>query len=344
MTLRKLHVSRSAAVLTQTKEAPSGTSDVTAFIQLIERVARDPSIDIDKLDRLLLMRERENARIAETAFSAALAAAQTEMQPVVADSPNSQTRSRYASYAALDRAVRSIYTRHGFGLTFNTEDSLGPEQARVTCDVCHSGGHTRQYRIDMPVDGKGARGGDVMSKTHAMGSGVSYGMRYLLRMIFNLAVDHDDDGNAASGYRTRGCVSASANGEGAARTTLNNDASAPDNSTAALGTAGDASPSEADRAIEARRAAVQLSRALPQMVVEPPKRRLDRELDRQRHTGANFEARIHAEKHRAARFQQPLPAENPNMGNPQVYNERSPPPSIYDDAGIPPFLDRRRRR
>lgn len=41
-----------------------------------------------------------------------------------------------------------------------------------------------------------------MTKTHAMGSGVSYGMRYLLRMIFNLAIDQDDDGNAA-GARTR---------------------------------------------------------------------------------------------------------------------------------------------
>jgi hypothetical protein len=53
-----------------------------AFMQLIERVARDPSIDVDKLDRLLIMRERENARLAEQAFSAALAAAQTEMAPI----------------------------------------------------------------------------------------------------------------------------------------------------------------------------------------------------------------------------------------------------------------------
>jgi hypothetical protein len=41
---------------------------------MIERAASDPSVDIDKLDRLLAMRERENARIAEQAFSAALAA------------------------------------------------------------------------------------------------------------------------------------------------------------------------------------------------------------------------------------------------------------------------------
>ena len=50
----------------------------------------------------------------------------------------------------------------------------------------------------MPADGKGARGNDVMTKTHATGSAVSYGMRYLLRMIFNISVgEHDDDGNLA---------------------------------------------------------------------------------------------------------------------------------------------------
>jgi ERF superfamily len=170
-----------------------------AFLAMIERAARDPAIDVDKLDRLLQMRERENARVAEQAFNAALADAQTEMQPVATDSDNPQTRSRYASYAALDRAVRSVYTAHGFALSFTTEEAPGPEQARIFCDVCHSGGHTRRYRLDMPVDGKGAKGGDVMSRTHAIGSGITYGRRYLLGMIFNLAVCKDDDGNAAGG-------------------------------------------------------------------------------------------------------------------------------------------------
>jgi hypothetical protein len=168
---------------------------------MIERAARDSSIDVDKLDRLLLMRERENARVAEQTFNSALADAQTEMHPVATDSDNPQTRSRYASYAALDRTVRPIYTRHGFALSFNTAGILSPEQIRILCDVTHTGGHGRRYHIDMPVDGKGARGGDVMTKTHAVGSGVSYGMRYLLRMIFNLAIDYDDDGNAAGNAR-----------------------------------------------------------------------------------------------------------------------------------------------
>jgi hypothetical protein len=35
-----------------------------------------------------------------------------------------------------------------------------------------------------------------MTKTHATGAATSYGMRYLLKMIFNVAVgEDDDDGN-----------------------------------------------------------------------------------------------------------------------------------------------------
>jgi hypothetical protein len=196
--MEALEAIRGGAVMSELAPV-SSASEVVAFVQMIERVARDSSIDIDRLDRLLAMRERENARRAEQAFNEALSLAQTEMQPVGVDSDNPQTRSRFASYAALDRAVRPIYTKYGFGLSFNTADvAPGPEQVRIICAVSH-GGYTRSYHIDMPVDGKGARGGDVMTKTHAMGSGISYGMRYLLRMIFNLAIDQDDDGNAAGG-------------------------------------------------------------------------------------------------------------------------------------------------
>jgi hypothetical protein len=48
----------------------------------------------------------------------------------------------------------------------------------------------------MPSDGKGAKGGDVMTKTHATGAAMSYGARYLLKFIFNIAVgEEDSDGN-----------------------------------------------------------------------------------------------------------------------------------------------------
>lgn len=176
-------------------------SEATAIIQMIERAATNPAVDIDKLERLLQMQERIVERNAEQAFNAAMTAAQAEMRPVSADAVNPQTRSKYASYAQLDRALRPIYTKHGFSLSFDEADSPKPEHVRVVCYVSHTSGHSRTYHRDMPADGKGAKGGDVMTKTHAAGAAGSYGARYLLKGIFNVAIgEHDDDGNSAGGY------------------------------------------------------------------------------------------------------------------------------------------------
>jgi hypothetical protein len=107
----------------------------------------------------------------------------------------------------LDKAVRPIYTEHGFGLSFDTEPSAVPDRVLVVCYVTCAG-HTRKYRVDMPADGGGAKGGSVMTKTHAHGSAMTYGQRYLLRAIFNLAIGQDDDGKAAGGKRdTRPTIS-----------------------------------------------------------------------------------------------------------------------------------------
>ena len=170
----------------------------SAAVQLFERLATDPNASVEKIERLMALWERGEAKTAEKAFFAAMAEAQKEMRPVREDASNPQTRSRYASYEALDRALRPIYTKHGFGMTFNTAECQTPDTVRVVCKVVHTAGHSEQYQIDMPADGKGAKGGDVMTKTHATGSGTSYGMRYLLKMIFNVAIgDEDDDGNGA---------------------------------------------------------------------------------------------------------------------------------------------------
>lgn len=173
-------------------------SESTALISVIERAARDPSIDIDKMERLLAMQEKIFERNAEGAFNVAMTAAQAEMGPISADATNPQTRSMYASYAKLDKRVRPIYTRHGFALSFDEGKSERPDYVMVLCHVSHTAGHSRIYKAEMPADGKGAKGGDVMTKTHAVGAAKSYGKRYLLKDIFNIAVGEEDtDGNEA---------------------------------------------------------------------------------------------------------------------------------------------------
>lgn len=166
------------------------------MLPMIERLAANPDFDVNKLQKLIEMQEHILARNAEQAFNEAMTAAQMKMRPIAADASNPQTRSKYASYAALDRALRPIYTEHGFGVSYDTTDTSQPDHIRVLAYVTHNGGHARTYRVDMPNDGKGAKGGDVMTKTHATGAAMSYGMRYLLKMIWNVAVGEDDrDGN-----------------------------------------------------------------------------------------------------------------------------------------------------
>ena len=172
-------------------------SETAAIMHMIERAARDPAVDITKLQQLLELRTKIEEREAARQFDEAMADAQSEMRPIAADAPNKQTNSKYASYAALDRALRPIYSKHRFGVSFNTGKDAPEGYVRVLAAVTH-GAHTREYHIDMPADGKGAKGGDVMTKTHATGSAVTYGRRYLLTMIFNIAVG-DDDGNSAGG-------------------------------------------------------------------------------------------------------------------------------------------------
>jgi hypothetical protein len=184
------------AITPATSNALASTEHAASLMNVIARAASDPNVDIDKMERLIAMQERIQAREAEIAFSNAMNAAQTEMRPIAANAANPQTRSRYATYDKLDRVLRPTYTEHGFSLSFDEGDSPKPDHVRVLCYVSHIAGHTRTYHRDMPADGKGAKGGDVMTKTHAAGAAGSYGARYLLKGIFNVAVgEEDEDGN-----------------------------------------------------------------------------------------------------------------------------------------------------
>jgi len=177
-------------------------TDAGALLEIISRIASNPGVDVEKIERMMNLYERmlTSARNAEreALFGEAFAKAQAAMKPVIVDSKNDQTKSRYASQAAIDIAIRDTYTQHGFSLTFDTSPSSSPDMIRLVATLRHACGYAKDYHLDMPADGKGAKGGDVMTRTHATGAGVTYGQRYLTKMIFNVAVGRDDDGNAAA--------------------------------------------------------------------------------------------------------------------------------------------------
>lgn len=177
--------------------APS--SESSAIISMIERAARDPSVDIDKFERLMAMKERVESEIAKKAFHEAMAAAQAEIPQVVRKAENSHTRSKYATLEAIAKEVTPIITRHGFNMSFDTADFPLPGHYRLVCQLGHRAGYTREYHADLPSDAAGSQGKANKTGIQAFGSTMSYGRRYLTMLIFNVAITNEDnDGNKVS--------------------------------------------------------------------------------------------------------------------------------------------------
>lgn len=177
--------------------APAPVSESSAIISMIERAARDPSVDIDKFERLMAMKERVELDIAKKAFNEAMAAAQAEIPQVTRDAENKHTKSKYARLESIAKAVTPVVTKHGFNMSFDTADSPLPGHYRLVCTLGHCGGYSREYHADLPSDTAGAQGNANKTAIQGFGSTISYGRRYLTMLIFNVAITNEDnDGNA----------------------------------------------------------------------------------------------------------------------------------------------------
>ncbi len=178
-------------------EAKEPVATSVSIVDIIERAVTNPDVDADKMQKLLEMRMTVMEMEAAQNYAMSMNAAQSEMGLISQDAANKQAHSKYASYAALDKALRPIYTRHGLSISFGTSNDAPDGHVRVMARIRHNSGHMETEFLDIPNNGEDAEGGDVMTKTHAQMSGVSYGRRGLLKMIFNIA-EGDDDGNRAS--------------------------------------------------------------------------------------------------------------------------------------------------
>jgi hypothetical protein len=183
------------AVMGPTERLPAATSETSAMISMFERLAHDPSVPMERIERVMDMIRDLRREQAEEDFNEAMAAAQQEMTPIARDSFNPQTRSKYASYAAIDKALRPIRTKYGLAVSFDEAMNDAPEgYIRVVAFVT-KGRHTRTYHYDSPIITTGLQGKVNMTLTHARSSAVTYAKRYLMGMIFDLSTGDDVDGN-----------------------------------------------------------------------------------------------------------------------------------------------------
>lgn len=191
-----------ACVELQSPPAPAHAQEAS-LLAVIARAAENPNVDVEKMERLLVMHERIHERQAVASFNEAMSNVQRDTPAIETDKLNKHTKSKYASYPQIDRAIRPLYTANGLALMFGEAES-GEGFVVVTCKVAHAQGHHELFTKRMPITTRGLQGGAMMTDTHASGSADTYGMRYLVKKIFNLAVvigEHDDDGNQSPNKR-----------------------------------------------------------------------------------------------------------------------------------------------
>lgn len=188
--------------------APAPQAETVAFVQMIERAARDPNVDVDKLERLLAIQERVIERNAKAAYNAAFAEMKPKL-PVIDRRGRIEIREKdakggrtgpvtqstaFARWEDIDEAITPILHDHGFSLTFRT-DAAADGRIIVTAVLAHKDGHEERTSIPpLPFDTSGSK-----NNVQAVGSSLSYGKRYAATLLLNIRTKGEDDDGQKGG-------------------------------------------------------------------------------------------------------------------------------------------------
>jgi hypothetical protein len=180
------------------KDAPQeGILPVDPMVSMIERVAMDPNLPVERLTALMDMRERQMNKEAEQVFNQAFAAAMAEMPDVPKSGLNKHSCQKYSTLDDLIRTTRPVLARHGLSLNWQT--SANGNEYSVTAIVRHSMGHSIQTTLT------GARdSGKQMNALQGGGSTETYLKRYTGFSILGLSSgdEVEDDGRSSGGDQT----------------------------------------------------------------------------------------------------------------------------------------------
>lgn len=166
------------------------------LMQVIAQAARDPQVDVTKMQALLQMKREEEDRDAQRSFNRAFVRCKAAIKPIYAKERNQQTNSNYADAKALAAVVDPLMDKHGFAITYGTAPCSRDGYYTMVADLLHEDGHEKRYTADIPEDKTGIKGSVNKTDTHAFGSSMTYGKRYMKLLIWDIATT-DDDGQRA---------------------------------------------------------------------------------------------------------------------------------------------------
>ena len=167
-----------------------------AWLTMIDRAARDPDVSIDKIERLMSMKERLDGQVAVRSFNAAVALAKGDIGPILKNktvdftSQKGRTNYKHEDFASVARTVDPVLSAHGLSYRFRSTQTGG--KLRITCILAHESGHFEETSLEVGEDHTGNKNG-----IQAIGSAATYLQRYTLKLALGLSSSDDDDGKAA---------------------------------------------------------------------------------------------------------------------------------------------------
>ena len=167
------------------------------YISMIERVAMDPSADVNKLEQLMKMKLQLDDRASRRAFDRAIAVAKSEIPPILktgevdyTNTKGQRTNFRHETLDGIARVVDPILSQNGLSYRFRSEQKDGA--LHVTCIVAHRDGHCEETTLQGVPDTSGSK-----NAYQAVGSAATYLQRYTLKLALGLSASKDDDANLA---------------------------------------------------------------------------------------------------------------------------------------------------
>jgi hypothetical protein len=163
-------------------------------VSMFERLARDPTVDVVKLQQLVELQERMEARSAKVAFAEAFAQMQGDI-PVITKNGEIRVkgdlRSRFARFEDIDRVTKPILQEHGFSISHKRK--FENKTVTVYSTLMHRLGHSETTEWVSAADETGSK-----NAIQALGSSDKYGRRYNVIGLLNIADSEDeDDGHGA---------------------------------------------------------------------------------------------------------------------------------------------------
>lgn len=177
------------AVVKAKESLPQVQPEGATLLAVISRAAADPQTDVDKMERLMAMYERIEAKRAEAEFASALADMQSKL-PSIGERGDAAGRYKFALWEDINAAIKPILTEYGFALSFRTDFTDGIAVSGV---LSHRSGHKEQTTIKLPADPSGNK-----NAVQAVASSVSYGKRYTAGALLNLTSHGEADDAFAS--------------------------------------------------------------------------------------------------------------------------------------------------